>query len=59
MLHARGKGARTWTDQVAGSVSVPVCGGVLADECGDLMRTFFRERSRGRTTSSHIVDVVS
>lgn len=38
---------------------VPVCGGVLADECGDLMRTFFRERSRGRTTSSHIVDVVS
>ena len=38
---------------------VPVRGGVLADECGELMRTFFRERSRGRTVSSSVVDVAS
>jgi len=28
---------------------VPVTGGVLAEECGDMMIRFFREKSRGRT----------
>ena len=31
---------------------VSVIGGVLAPECGELMRRFFRERSRGRTKAS-------
>ena len=30
---------------------VPVAGGVLADECGEMMVRFFRERSRGRANT--------
>lgn len=32
---------------------VPVAGGVLADECGEMMVRFFRERSRGRANGEN------